>query len=85
MFVDPQASINGMGSVLYEIEDTYQQNMRLFADISQSSSFPDGSEILFMTGFVFRIDEVRVDPNGIFTIYMTVYGDDGGELHDLDN
>jgi len=85
MFVDHQASVNGLVSVLYEIEGTYQQNMRPFADISQLSLFPGESEILFMAGSVFRINEVRKDPDGIFTIRMTVSGDNEDELHDLNN
>jgi hypothetical protein len=85
MFVGHQASVNGLVSVLYEIEGTYQQNMRPFADISQRSWFPDEKEILFMAGSVFQIDKVLQNADGVFTINMTVSGGNEDELHDLNN
>jgi hypothetical protein len=85
MFIGTQTSVNGMVSVLYVIDCTYQQNMRPFADISQSSLFPDEREILFMAGSVFRIDNVLLNADVVFTIHMTVSGGNDDELHDLNN
>jgi hypothetical protein len=85
MFANPEVSINGLVSVLYVIECTYQQNMKPFADISQRSLFPGEREILFMVGSMFRIKRVHEDPNGIFTIHMTASGDNEDEVHDFNN
>lgn len=86
MFSGPQTNINGMVSVIYVTDGTYQQGMRPFADIANYSRFQDESEVLFMARSVFRIDAIhRQDENGLFIIHMTVAGGDQDELYELNN
>jgi hypothetical protein len=85
MYNDSTTIVNGMVRVLYEIHGTYQHNMRLFANISQDSTFADEAEVVFMAGSVFRIDEVHQKEHGVFYIRMTVVGDDEDELHEPNN
>ncbi len=53
-----------------------------FADISSFAKYPEEAEILFMTACIFRLDKIKQDNEGKWTIKMTLCGDD---VHDLKN
>ena len=56
-------------------------NIKPFANITSHSQFPDEREILFMTGSVFRLDNIRED-QGINIIHLTLVSE---EEHDLNH
>lgn len=58
-------------SCLFIIEVDYTHNNTIFADISDSSDFPEEQEILFMVGSVFQISSVHHDANeNLWTILL---------------
>ncbi|CAF1396302.1 unnamed protein product [Adineta steineri] len=67
--------------VLFEIDaDPEIVNTKPFADISQHSHFPVESEVLFMIGSIFRLNNINRNDDEIWIIKMTLCND--GE-HDL--
>ncbi|CAF0753935.1 unnamed protein product, partial [Adineta steineri] len=67
--------------VLFEIDaDPKIVNTKPFADISKHSHFPDESEVLFMTGSIFRLDNIYRNDDEIWIIRMTLCNDDEHDL-----
>ncbi|UJR19425.1 hypothetical protein I4U23_022555 [Adineta vaga] len=67
--------------VLFEIDaDPRVVSMKPFADITFHSDFPIETEVLFMLGSIFRLDNVILDDDHLWVITMTLYSDD---QHDL--
>jgi tetratricopeptide (TPR) repeat protein len=54
-----------------------------FADISSFSKYPNEAEILFMVASIFRLDHIFQNEAGIWTIEMTLCGDDDYDLKKL--
>ena len=74
---------SGVRRVLIEIDINPRiQNRTLFADITKESYFPAESEVLFMLGSIFRLTEMS-EENGLWTIRMTLCGDDDHDLKNL--
>jgi tetratricopeptide (TPR) repeat protein len=67
--------------VLFEIDaDPTMATTKPFADISSYSSFADESEVLFMLGSIFRLDNITRDADQVWIIQMTLCSD---SEHDL--
>ncbi|CAF0894392.1 unnamed protein product [Adineta steineri] len=67
--------------VLFEIDaDPKIVNTKPFADISKHSHFPDESEVLFMIGSIFRLDNIYRNNNQIWIVKMTLCNDDEHNL-----
>ncbi|CAF3621208.1 unnamed protein product [Adineta steineri] len=70
--------------VLFEIDaDPKIVNTKPFADISKHSHFPDESEVLLMTGSIFRLDNIYRDDDEIWIIRMTLCNDDEHDLRQV--
>ncbi|CAF0853728.1 unnamed protein product [Adineta steineri] len=67
--------------VLFEIDaDPKIVNTKPFANISKHSYFPDESEVLFMIGSIFRLNNINLDDDQIWIIKMTLCNDDELDL-----
>jgi tetratricopeptide (TPR) repeat protein len=67
--------------VLFEIDaDPAMVTTKPFADISSYSCFSDESEVLFMLGSIFRLDQITRDADQVWIIQMTLCND---SEHDL--
>ncbi|CAF1019710.1 unnamed protein product [Adineta steineri] len=67
--------------VLFEIDaDPKIVNTKPFADISKHSHFPDESEVLFMIGSIFRLDNIYRNNNQIWIVKMTLCNDNEHNL-----
>ncbi|CAF1418416.1 unnamed protein product [Adineta steineri] len=67
--------------VLFEIDaDPNIVNTKPFADISKHSDFPDESEVLFMIGSIFRLNNISRNDDQIWIIKMTLCNDDEHDL-----
>ncbi|CAF1113659.1 unnamed protein product [Adineta steineri] len=67
--------------VLFEIDaDPNIVNTKPFANISKHSYFPDESEVLFMIGSIFRLNNIDRNDDQIWTIKMTLCNDDEHDL-----
>ncbi|CAF4208541.1 unnamed protein product [Adineta steineri] len=67
--------------VLFEIDaDPKIVTTKPFANISKHSYFPDESEVLFMIGSIFRLNNINRNDDQIWIIKMTLCNDD---VHDL--
>ena len=62
--------------ILFEINaDTKMSKTKPFADITDLSCFPNECEILFMTGSIFRVEEIFLDENQIWIVRMILCDD----------
>ncbi|CAF0904747.1 unnamed protein product [Adineta steineri] len=67
--------------VLFEIDaDPKIVTTKPFADISEHSHFPSESEVLFMIGSIFRLDNINLNDDQIWIIKMTLCNDDEHNL-----
>ncbi|CAF1065697.1 unnamed protein product [Adineta steineri] len=67
--------------VLFEIDaDPKIVNTKPFANISKLSYFPDESEVLFMIGSFFRLNNITRSDDQIWIIKMTLCNDDEHDL-----
>lgn len=67
--------------VLFEINaDPSVATTKPFADISSYSCFADESEVLFMLGSIFRLDNITRDDDQVWIIQMTLCSDDDHDL-----
>ncbi|CAF4134058.1 unnamed protein product, partial [Adineta steineri] len=67
--------------VLFEIDaDPKMVNTKSFANISKHSYFPDESEVLFMIGSIFRLNNINRNDDQIWIIKMTLCNDDEHDL-----
>ncbi|CAF1551654.1 unnamed protein product [Adineta steineri] len=67
--------------VLFEIDaDPKSVTTKPFADISEHSYFPDESEVLFMIGSIFRLNNINRNDDQIWIIKMTLCNDDEHDL-----
>ncbi|CAF4012957.1 unnamed protein product [Adineta steineri] len=67
--------------VLFEIDaDSKMVTTKPFADISQHSHFPEDSEVLFMIGSIFRLNNINRNDDQIWIITMTLCNDDEHDL-----
>ncbi|CAF1020693.1 unnamed protein product [Adineta steineri] len=67
--------------VLFEIDaDPEIVNTKPFANVSEHSYFPVESEVLFMIGSIFRLNNINRDDNQIWIIKMTLCDEDEHDL-----
>ncbi|CAF1401281.1 unnamed protein product [Adineta steineri] len=67
--------------VLFEIDaDPKIVTTKPFANISKHSYFPDESEVLFMTGSIFQLNNINRNDDQIWIIKMTLCNDDEHDL-----
>ncbi|CAF0749647.1 unnamed protein product [Adineta steineri] len=67
--------------VLFEINaDPSVVSMKPFADITSHSDFPIETEVLFMLGSIFRLNNVIHEDDQLWVITMTLYSDDEHDL-----
>ena len=67
--------------VLFEIDaDPKVVTKKTFSDISTLSEFTIESEVIFMTGSIFHLENINRNDDGVWIIKMTLNGD---EEHDL--
>ncbi|CAF0853694.1 unnamed protein product [Adineta steineri] len=67
--------------VLFEIDaDPKIATTKPFADISKHSYFPDESEVLFMIGSIFRLNNIKRNGDQIWIIKMTLCNDNEHDL-----
>ncbi len=67
--------------VLFEIDaDPAVATTKPFADISSYSCFAEESEVLFMLGSIFRLDDITRGDGQVWIIQMTLCGDDEHDL-----
>ncbi|CAF1209362.1 unnamed protein product [Adineta steineri] len=67
--------------VLFEIEaDPQVVTTKPFADISMYSCFDVESEVLFMLGSIFRLDDITLGDDQVWIIHMTLCSDDEHDL-----
>jgi tetratricopeptide (TPR) repeat protein len=70
--------------VLFEIDaDPKVVSTKPFADISILSHFSDESEVLFMLGSIFRLNYISHGDAGVWTIGMSLCGDDEHNLKEV--
>lgn len=70
--------------VLFQITaDPSVVTTKPFADISSFSEYSNEAEILFMIASIFRLDNIFEDKSGIWTIEVTLCGDDVYDLKKL--
>ncbi len=70
--------------VLFEIDaDPSIVTTKPFADISSYSCFEDESEVLFMLGSIFRLDNITRDADQIWIIQMTLCSDSEHDLKEV--
>ncbi|CAF4080405.1 unnamed protein product, partial [Adineta steineri] len=70
--------------VLFEIDaDPKIVTTKPFADISEHSYFPDESEVLFMIGSIFRLNDINRNDDQIWIIKMTLCNDDEHDLRQV--
>ncbi|CAF1612623.1 unnamed protein product [Adineta ricciae] len=66
----------GLERILFEITaDPNLKGAKPFAYIGNASRYKREEEVLFMIGSIFRIDSVSHDRNGVWTIRLTLCGD----------
>jgi tetratricopeptide (TPR) repeat protein len=84
-FLLPEESLEGeLTSVLFEINiDEYSPSTKPFANITEKSAFPSESEVLFMTGSIFRVTDVDLKIDGISVIKLLLCSDDDHNLKKL--
>ncbi|CAF4173688.1 unnamed protein product [Adineta steineri] len=67
--------------VLFEINaDPSVVSMKPFADITSHSDFPIETEVLFMLGSIFRLNNVILEDDQLWVITMTLYSDNEHDL-----
>jgi hypothetical protein len=73
---------NDLKRVLFEIHaDSRVVTTKPFADITSHSDFPAESEVLFMLGCIFRLNNITLDNDDqLWIIHMTLCGDDEHDL-----
>jgi len=77
--------MNNLKPVLFEIDaDPTMASEKPFADISELSEFGGESEILFMLGSSFRLNNVGYDRDDqVWIIRMTLYSENEHDLKQL--
>ncbi|CAF1102523.1 unnamed protein product [Adineta steineri] len=75
---------NDLERVLFEIEaDPQVVTTKPFADISMYSCFDVESEVLFMLGSIFRLNNVTSRDDQVWIIHMTLCSDDEHDLKEV--
>ncbi|CAF3330304.1 unnamed protein product, partial [Rotaria socialis] len=80
-FLRPTNNTTDLQSVLFEIDaDPKIVTTKPFADISKHSNFSDESEVLFMTGSIFRLNSIsRSSDDQVWIIQMTLCNENDDE------
>ena len=80
-YMGDTTKVTNLERVLFEIDaDPKVATAKPFADISSHSSFVDESEVLFMLGSIFRLNDIIRENDQIWTIRMTMCSDDEHDL-----
>lgn len=81
-FLKMPSDIDNSEAVLFEIHaDSDNVTTKPFANISSHSAFPEESEILFMLGSIFRVQNIKRDKSDkVWIIQMTLINDNELEL-----
>lgn len=80
-YAGDQNQVIDLERVLFEIDaDPLLTNAKPFADISSYSCFQVESEVLFMLGSIFRLNNISKGEDQIWTIQMTLCSDDEHDL-----
>lgn len=80
LLCDTNSSIDSE-RVLFEVNtDPNIVTTKPFADISICSEFPEELEVLFMSGSIFRLNNIKRSYDGIWIIRMTLCNDDEHDL-----
>ncbi len=67
--------------VLFEIDANPKMvTTKPFADISKYSHFTDESEVLFMSGSIFRLKSINCNDNHVWIVEMSLCSDDENDL-----
>ena len=85
LFLNAANDMNNLKPVLFEIDaDPTMASEKPFADISELSEFGGESEILFMLGSIFRLNNVGYDRDDqVWIIRMTLYSESEHDLKQL--
>ena len=80
-YMGDQNQVIDLERVLFEIDaDPMVTTAKPFADISLYSCFTSESEVLFMSGSIFRLNDVSKGEDQIWRIQMTLCSDDEHDL-----
>jgi tetratricopeptide (TPR) repeat protein len=80
-YMSDKNQLTGLERALFEIDaDPAVATTKPFADISSYSCFADESEVLFMLGSIFRLDDITRDNDQLWIIQMTLCSDDEHDL-----
>jgi tetratricopeptide (TPR) repeat protein len=83
-FLNASGATNNLETVLFKITADPKMATKPFADISRSSAFAEESEVLFMTGSIFRLNSVTRGSDGvIWIIQMTLCSEDESDLRNV--
>jgi tetratricopeptide (TPR) repeat protein len=76
-YMGDKSQLIDMERVLFEIDANPEViTTKPFADISTYSCFADESEVLFMLGSIFRLNNITCDDDHVWIIQMTLCNDD---------
>jgi tetratricopeptide (TPR) repeat protein len=80
-YMNDGTSLDALQRVLFEIDASPDVvTTKPFANISSQSEYDSESEVLFMFGSIFRLNDISCDDNQVWIIRMSMCGD---EEHDL--
>ena len=84
-FLIGQKATANLEPILFKIEPSSETlNAKPFADIRTYSDFPEESEVLFMIGSIFRLDEISRSKDGqVWITQMALCGDDEHDLQGI--
>jgi tetratricopeptide (TPR) repeat protein len=83
-FVGDGTATGGLERVLFEIvADPNVVSTKPFANISSLSGFPSESEVLFMLGSIFRLNNISGSDGQLWIIQMTLCGDNEHDLQQV--
>jgi tetratricopeptide (TPR) repeat protein len=80
-FLDISDGSDNLEKILFEIDaDPQVITTKSFADISKHSEYSNESEVLFMLGSIFRLENINCNDNQIWIIRMSLCSDDEHDL-----
>ncbi|CAF3156156.1 unnamed protein product [Rotaria socialis] len=83
-YMGDRVNLTDSVQVLFEIEaDPKVVTTKPFADISTISYFPSESEVLFMLGSIFCLDNIICDDDQMWVIHMTLSSDEEHALREV--
>jgi tetratricopeptide (TPR) repeat protein len=81
---DDHPTDDDLNRVLFEIDaDSRMVTTKPFADITSQSDFPIETEVLFMLGSIFRLNNITFEDNRLWIIQMTLCSDDEHDLRQV--